>query len=146
MPGNLPWQACRLLHGTGKSLQHYRSLIPARVPSALSHICSIGICFSAHVGCLRRTPTCCCAEMVGKARVLLGAEMAALVGESYERAYGGMVRAQQLTELEEAVDYAMALTLSNGEPHGPCCLQGLFNKLPCCVHGCIALLAGSCAR
>ena len=52
--------------------------------------------------------------MVGKARELLGAEMAALVGESYERAYGGMVRAQQLTELEEAVDYSLALSLSNG--------------------------------
>ena len=52
--------------------------------------------------------------MVGRARELLGAEMAALVGESYERAYGGMVRAQQLTELEEAVDYKLALSLSNG--------------------------------
>eukprot|EP00887_Chlorella_sp_A99_P006163 scaffold3.g6163.t1 len=38
---------------------------------------------------------------VERARELLGTELAALVGESYERAYGDMVRVQQLTELEE---------------------------------------------
>jgi len=38
---------------------------------------------------------------VQRARELLGAELAALVGESYERAYANMVRVQQLTELEE---------------------------------------------
>ena len=38
---------------------------------------------------------------VERARELLGTELAALVGESYERAYGDMIRVQQLTEMEE---------------------------------------------
>lgn len=41
------------------------------------------------------------AESTERARELLGADMSALVGESYERAYADMVRVQQLTELEE---------------------------------------------
>lgn len=53
---------------------------------------------------------------VERARELLGAELAALVGESYERAYGDMVRVQQLTELEETVDYSLALALALGAP------------------------------
>jgi hypothetical protein len=40
------------------------------------------------------------------AREHLGKELAALVTESYDRSYGGMVRAQQLTELEEVLEYA----------------------------------------
>ena len=40
-----------------------------------------------------------------KSRDLLGSELSALVGESYERAYGDMVRVQQLTELEEVIRY-----------------------------------------
>lgn len=56
---------------------------------------------------------------VERARELLGAELAALVGESYERAYGDMVRVQQLTELEETVDYSLALALAQGTPPGP---------------------------
>lgn len=36
---------------------------------------------------------------------MLGSELSALVGESYERAYGDMVRVQQLTELEEVIRY-----------------------------------------
>ena len=43
---------------------------------------------------------------VDRARELLGTELAALVGESYERAYMDMVRVQQLTELEEVIDYS----------------------------------------
>ena len=38
---------------------------------------------------------------VERARDLLGTDLAALVGESYERAYADMLRVQQLTELEE---------------------------------------------
>lgn len=44
------------------------------------------------------------------ARELLGTELAALVGESYDRAYGDMVRVQQLTELEEVIAYTQADT------------------------------------
>ena len=40
---------------------------------------------------------------VEAARELLATELAALVGESYERAYSGLVRVQQLTELEEVI-------------------------------------------
>ena len=36
------------------------------------------------------------------------------MGESYERAYQNMVRVQQLTELEETIDYSLALTLAQG--------------------------------
>ena len=43
---------------------------------------------------------------VAAARDALGAELAALVTESYDRSYGGMVRVQQLTELEEVIEYA----------------------------------------
>ena len=43
-------------------------------------------------------------------------ELAALVGESYERAYGDMVRVQQLTELEEVIGYSTALAVCNGDP------------------------------
>ena len=40
------------------------------------------------------------------AREHLGAALAAQVTESYERSYGGMVRVQQLAELEEVLEYA----------------------------------------
>ena len=39
----------------------------------------------------------------------MSTELAALVGESYERAYSDMVRVQQLTELEEVIDYKEAM-------------------------------------
>eukprot|EP00891_Asterochloris_glomerata_P006787 jgi/Astpho2/6787/fgenesh1_pm.00103_%23_6_t len=51
---------------------------------------------------------------VEHARELLGSELAALVGESYERAYPDMVRVQQLTELEEVIDYSQAEAITNG--------------------------------
>lgn len=40
---------------------------------------------------------------------LMATELAALVGESYERAYTDMVRVQQLTELEEVIAYKEAM-------------------------------------
>ncbi|KAK9433284.1 armadillo-type protein, partial [Lipomyces doorenjongii] len=43
-----------------------------------------------------------------KARDLLITELAALVGESYNRAYGVVVRVQMLSELEEIITYKMA--------------------------------------
>ncbi len=52
---------------------------------------------------------------VERARELLGVELAALVGESYERAYGDMVRVQQLTELEEVIGFSNAFALCNGD-------------------------------
>jgi FKBP12-rapamycin complex-associated protein len=58
---------------------------------------------SARAGCIERS------------RDLLGQELSALVGESYERAYQNMVRVQQLTELEETIDYSLALQLAQGD-------------------------------
>lgn len=44
-------------------------------------------------------------EFVERARKCLATELAALVLESYDRAYNNMVRVQQLAELEEVIDY-----------------------------------------
>ncbi|KAG2328397.1 hypothetical protein Bca52824_011125 [Brassica carinata] len=44
-------------------------------------------------------------EYVERARKCLATELAALVLESYERAYSNMVRVQQLSELEEVIEY-----------------------------------------
>jgi FKBP12-rapamycin complex-associated protein len=41
---------------------------------------------------------------------MMSTDLAALVGESYERAYTDMVRVQQLTELEEVIAYKEAVT------------------------------------
>ncbi|KAJ6985134.1 hypothetical protein NC653_023190 [Populus alba x Populus x berolinensis] len=52
-------------------------------------------------------------EYVERARKCLATELAALVLESYERAYVNMIRVQQLSELEEVIDY---YTLPVGNP------------------------------
>uniref|UniRef100_A0A6N2L582 Serine/threonine-protein kinase TOR n=1 Tax=Salix viminalis TaxID=40686 RepID=A0A6N2L582_SALVM len=44
-------------------------------------------------------------EYIERARKCLATELAALVLESYERAYVNMIRVQQLSELEEVIDY-----------------------------------------
>ncbi|CAI9104219.1 OLC1v1002849C2 [Oldenlandia corymbosa var. corymbosa] len=44
-------------------------------------------------------------EYVERARKCLATELAALVLESYDRAYSNMVRVQQLSELEEVIEY-----------------------------------------
>ncbi|KAJ6299158.1 hypothetical protein OIU76_020180 [Salix suchowensis] len=54
-------------------------------------------------------------EYVERARKCLATELAALVLESYERAYVNMVRVQQLSELEEVIDYC---TLHGGDSVG----------------------------
>ncbi len=56
------------------------------------------------------------AVCIERSRDLLGQELAALVGESYERAYQNMVRVQQLTELEETIEYSLAFQLAQGAP------------------------------
>lgn len=52
-------------------------------------------------------------DCVKRARNCLATELAALVLESYDRAYSNMVRVQQLSELEEVIEY---LTLQQDEP------------------------------
>lgn len=58
--------------------------------------------------CLQLT-CCCCNKCYTIPADLMSTELAALVGESYERAYTDMVRVQQLTELEEVIAYKEAL-------------------------------------
>ncbi|CAK9315702.1 unnamed protein product [Citrullus colocynthis] len=56
-------------------------------------------------------------EYVDRARKCLATELAALVLESYERAYSNMVRVQQLSELEEVIDYC-TLPVGNSVAEG----------------------------
>ncbi|XP_048128359.1 serine/threonine-protein kinase TOR isoform X2 [Rhodamnia argentea] len=56
-------------------------------------------------------------EYVERARKCLATELAALVLESYDRAYTNMVRVQQLLELEEVIDYS-TLPLGNTVAEG----------------------------
>nr|XP_043617793.1 serine/threonine-protein kinase TOR isoform X2 [Erigeron canadensis] len=56
-------------------------------------------------------------EYVERARKCLATELAALVLESYERAYSNMVRVQQLSELEEVIDYC-TLPINNSVAEG----------------------------
>lgn len=46
-------------------------------------------------------------EHVAQCRECLGQELPALAGESYERAYPDMIRVQQLSELEEVIEYSL---------------------------------------
>ncbi|MCD7451119.1 hypothetical protein HAX54_009731 [Datura stramonium] len=52
-------------------------------------------------------------EYVERARKCLATELAALVLESYERAYSNMVRVQQLSELEEVIEYCTLPPMGN---------------------------------
>ncbi|KAI3889270.1 hypothetical protein MKX03_003947, partial [Papaver bracteatum] len=56
-------------------------------------------------------------EFVERARKCLATELAALVLESYDRAYSNMVRVQQLSELEEVIDYC-TLPIANSVAEG----------------------------
>ncbi|KAL6013172.1 hypothetical protein ACLOJK_003664 [Asimina triloba] len=56
-------------------------------------------------------------ECVERARKCLATDLAALVLESYERAYSNMVRVQQLAELEEVIDYC-TLPVANSVAEG----------------------------
>ncbi|XP_056399106.1 serine/threonine-protein kinase mTOR isoform X3 [Hyla sarda] len=46
-------------------------------------------------------------ECIDKARDMLDAELTAMAGESYSRAYGAMVTCQMLSELEEVIQYKL---------------------------------------
>ncbi|KAH8916272.1 hypothetical protein BT69DRAFT_1340381 [Atractiella rhizophila] len=48
-------------------------------------------------------------KQVGKARDGMVSELASLLGESYSRAYGSVVRAQMLSEIEEIIAYKQAV-------------------------------------
>ncbi|MCD7451638.1 hypothetical protein HAX54_012900, partial [Datura stramonium] len=57
-------------------------------------------------------------EYVERARKCLATELAALVLESYERAYSNMVRVQQLSELEEVIEYCTLPPMGNPVTEG----------------------------
>ena len=58
---------------------------------------------------------------IDRARDMMANDFAALVGESYERAYSDMVRVQQLTELDEVMLYKKALAKKGeAESCAPC--------------------------
>ncbi|KAI6231501.1 Serine/threonine-protein kinase TOR [Aphelenchoides besseyi] len=46
-------------------------------------------------------------EFINKVRDMVDSELTSMAAESYERAYGAVVTAQQLAELEEAIEYKM---------------------------------------
>ena len=46
-------------------------------------------------------------QLISMARDVLDTELTALVGESYNRAYGAMVQVQLLSELEEVIEYKL---------------------------------------
>ena len=53
---------------------------------------------------------------IDASREALGQELVSLVSESYDRSYGGVVRAQQLAELEEVVEYAQLQAMAQHDP------------------------------
>lgn len=97
--------------GNWESMQQYVDVLSTHQPGGGS---SEGAFLSAilHV---RQNDLADAAAATERARELLGVDMAALVGESYERAYGDMVRMQQLTELEEIVVVKAAEITKNGK-------------------------------
>ncbi|KAL2621813.1 hypothetical protein R1flu_002018 [Riccia fluitans] len=71
--------------------------------------------FFRAVLCVRRQKYDEARVFIENARNCLATELAALVLESYDRAYSNMVRVQQLAELEEVIDY-VNLPNINGSP------------------------------
>ncbi|XP_024523697.1 serine/threonine-protein kinase TOR, partial [Selaginella moellendorffii] len=69
--------------------------------------------FFRAVLCIRRSKYDEAGIYAERARKCLATELAALVLESYDRAYSNMVRVQQLAELEEVIEYC---TLQTGNP------------------------------
>lgn len=69
--------------------------------------------FFRAVLCIRRGKYDEARGFVERARKCVATELAALVLESYDRAYNNMVRVQQLSELEEVIDYC-TLCAANG--------------------------------
>lgn len=82
--------------GVRQVFKHASLLTSTRLPHVLHRVC-----------CAReRYAPCKCQNMVPLPTCRnFCTEFAALVGESYERAYSDMIRVQQLAELEEVVAY-----------------------------------------
>jgi len=67
-------------------------------------------------------------HFLASARESLGTELAALVSESYDRSYGALIRAQQLTELEEVIEYAQLMAIASSDPAASS-RQGVIRKM-----------------
>ncbi|GFR45445.1 hypothetical protein Agub_g6841, partial [Astrephomene gubernaculifera] len=74
--------------------------------------------FLRAVLCVRNNQFASAKQHVERTRELMVTDLAALVGESYERSYTDMVRVQQLAELEEVCAYKQALERRAADPSG----------------------------
>ncbi|MCO5588580.1 hypothetical protein L7F22_042537 [Adiantum nelumboides] len=70
--------------------------------------------FFKAVLCIRRGKYDEAQEYIERARKCVATDLSALVLESYDRAYNNMVRVQQLSELEEVIDYSLIVATNNG--------------------------------
>ncbi|MCO5558518.1 hypothetical protein L7F22_012103 [Adiantum nelumboides] len=70
--------------------------------------------FFKAVLCIRRGKYDEAHEYIERARKCVATDLSALVLESYDRAYNNMVRVQQLSELEEVIDYSLIVATNNG--------------------------------
>lgn len=73
--------------------------------------------FFRAVLCIRRRKYDEAHDFIERARKCVATDLSALVLESYDRAYNNMVRVQQLSELEEVIDYSL-LVAANGASEG----------------------------
>ncbi|XP_077105803.1 serine/threonine-protein kinase mTOR isoform X2 [Ranitomeya variabilis] len=80
------------------SMETYTCLIPRETHD--------GAFFRA-VLALHQDLYCLAQQCIDKARDMLDAELTAMAGESYSRAYGAMVTCQMLSELEEVIQYKL---------------------------------------
>nr|ABB13529.1 target of rapamycin kinase [Chlamydomonas reinhardtii] len=85
--------------------------------------------FLRAVLCVRANQVSGAQAHVERTRELMVADLAALVGESYERAYTDMVRVQQLAELEEVCAYKQALDRRAADPGGSEARIGFIQQL-----------------
>jgi len=84
--------------GEWKSMEEYTCMIPRETLDGAFY----RAVFALHQGNFSRASSC-----IESARDLLDTELTAMVGESYNRAYGAMVTVQMLSELEEIIQYKL---------------------------------------
>lgn len=70
--------------------------------------------FFKAVLCIRRGKYDEARDYIERARKCVATDLSALVLESYDRAYNNMVRVQQLSELEEVIDYSLLGATNTG--------------------------------
>jgi FKBP12-rapamycin complex-associated protein len=100
MRENMATMAAAAAWGLGKweDVQTYTQLIPRDSQEG---------CFFRAVLAIHHNDHLTAQPLIASARDLLEVELAAMVGESYERAYGAMINAQMLSELEEVITFKL---------------------------------------